>query len=237
MDNIKGQLLERAGTYGIPVSDPQAEMLQRYMELLVEWNQKLNLTAITEPKEVAEKHFIDSMMIMKAANLENKTLIDVGTGAGFPGLVLKILCPSLKVTLLDSLNKRLVFLDEVIKELGLIGIETIHGRAEEISRKKEHRDSYDYSVSRAVARLSLLSEYCLPYVKPGGSFLAMKGPAAEEELQKAGNAIKLLGGCYVKSYEYNLSGGEERVILQIDKIASTDKRFPRTSKAMARKDL
>lgn len=201
--------------------------LEIYKELLLEWNEKMNLTAITEDNEVDVKHFLDSLSLFKTKYLENnKTLVDIGTGAGFPGLVAKIYNKDLEVTLLDSLNKRLTFLEEVISQLNLQGVKTLHGRAEELGRK-ELRETFDIATSRAVANLSTLLEYDLPFVKVGGYFIAMKGPEYLEELEKAKNAIKLLGGKLEEVIEIKLPLDITHYLVVIKKINSTPNKYPR----------
>lgn len=214
---------------GITLSKNQIEQFLRYFELLVEWNEKINLTAITEYGDVLKKHFVDSLSLIKALDpAKELKLIDVGTGAGFPGLALKIAFPNLKVTLLDSLNKRILFLDEVISQLGLSGVETIHGRAEDFAGKPEYREAYDLCVSRAVANLSTLSEYCLPFVKVGGSFVAYKSEKIEEELGQAQKAISILGGALKKQAEFTLPSSDVyRNLVVIEKEKSTPKKYPR----------
>ena len=201
------------------------EMLQRfeiYFKLLVEWNEKMNLTAITDEHGVAVKHFADSLTLYNFVDVKkNASIIDVGTGAGFPGVVLKIARPDIKLTLLDSLNKRLTFLDTVLNDTGL-DAELVHSRAEEGGKNKLYREKFDIAVSRAVARLNVLCEYCLPYVKVGGLFVAMKGPNAD--------ALKLLGGKVEKVHKFNLPCDEgERTIIVIKKVKSTQKQYPRIS--------
>ena len=201
------------------------EMLQRfeiYFKLLVEWNEKMNLTAITDEHGVAVKHFADSLTLYNFVDVKkNASIIDVGTGAGFPGVVLKIARPDIKLTLLDSLNKRLTFLDTVLNNTGL-DAELVHSRAEEGGKNKLYREKFDIAVSRAVARLNVLSEYCL--------FVAMKGPNADEELDGAKNALKLLGGKVEKVHKFNLPCDEgERTIIVIKKVKPTPKQYPRIS--------
>ena len=180
---------------GITLSDEQIEQFLIYYEMLVEWNQVMNLTAITGYDDVMKKHFVDSISLIKAYDISKKSkVIDVGTGAGFPGLALKIAYPSLQVTLLDSLNKRIQFLNAVIERLGLVGVDTVHGRAEDFAKPGKLREKYDLCVSRAVANLSTLTEYCLPFVKEGGMFISYKSEKIQEEMVLADKAISVLGG-------------------------------------------
>ena len=222
-------LKKAAEEYGISLSETQLRQFDRYQELLVEWNQKMNLTALTEPKDVAIKHMIDSVSIYDEKWFsEGMSVIDVGTGAGFPGLPLKILCPSLKVTLLDSLNKRVKFLETVVSELGLSDIVCVHARAEEAARQKQYREKFDAVVSRAVARLPILAEYDLPFVRVGGFFAAMKGAKYEEEAEEAKKAVKLLGGGEPVLREIKLPGLEgKRGIIYIRKEKKTPSVYPR----------
>lgn len=215
--------------FDISLSEEQERQFIRYYELLTEWNQVMNLTAITEYDEVMQKHFVDSLALAKAVDLSScETLIDVGTGAGFPGLPLKIVFPHLKVVLLDSLNKRIKFLNEVICQLGLENVETIHGRAEDFAKKKEYRESFDICVSRAVANLSSLSEYCIPYVKTGGMFVSYKSGAVEEELEQAKRAIYLLGGEKKQAVKFTLPESDiDRSLIVIRKEKPTPKKYPR----------
>ena len=205
--------------YGISLDERQKQQFIRYYELLVEWNKVMNLTGITEFEEVLLKHFTDSLSIAKAVDLkEINSCIDVGTGAGFPGIPLKIAFPHLQVTLLDSLNKRLKFLDQVILELNLDGIETVHGRAEDGARKAQYREQYDLSVSRAVSRLASLCEYCMPYVREGGCFVSYK----------SGKAIQVLGGKLIKEENFCLPETDmERALVVIRKVKPTPKKYPR----------
>ena len=209
-------------------SDEQLMMLIRFYEMIVEKNKVMNLTAITDFEEVAIKHFADSLTIGRAIKPETQKIIDVGTGAGFPGIPLKIVYPGIRLTLLDSLNKRLVFLNEVIDELGLKDIETVHARAEEAASKPDYREQYDIVVSRAVANLSTLVEYCLPFASVGGCFISYKGEKAAAELSEAGKAIKVLGGGNAVSYDFSLVGADySRSLIRINKISSTPKKYPR----------
>jgi len=190
------KLLEEACIrVGAELNEYKYSQLMLYMNLLKEWNKNINLTRIIEDEDIIKKHFIDSINLLQFKEIyKTKTLIDVGTGAGFPGIPVKIILPEIQVTLLDSLNKRLLFLEEVIKCLKLKGIKTIHARAEEGGRDKNLREAYDIAVSRAVANLSVLSEYCIPYVKKGGYFIALKGPKIEEEIEEGMEAVNALGG-------------------------------------------
>ena len=211
----------------INIEKEETEHFYDYMKLLLEWNEKINLTAITDPKEVIIKHFIDSLTISKHIP-HGATLVDMGTGAGFPGIPLKIYRNDVKITLVDSLNKRIKFLDEVIEQLKLKDIETIHARAEEFGRNKSYRERFDIATSRAVANLATLSEYLIPLVKLEGKCICMKGPDIEEELQKGKKAIKTLGGNISKVDSFELPNTDiGRTILIVDKVEKTPAKYPR----------
>lgn len=214
---------------GIILSERQIEQFLKYYEMLVEWNQMINLTAITVYEDVMKKHFVDSVSLIKAYDVSKEsTVIDVGTGAGFPGLALKIAFPEMKVTLLDSLNKRIHFLNAVIEELGLSKVEAVHGRAEDFAKQGRLRESFDLCVSRAVANLSTLSEYCLPFVRVGGQFISYKSEKIAEEMKTAENAILLLGGNISRQIEFMLPDSDiYRNLFVIDKVKETPKKFPR----------
>lgn len=213
---------------GLTFTEKQLQQFNRYYELLVETNKVMNLTALTEPEDVAVKHMIDSLLAYDAELFRGKTLADVGTGAGFPGIPLKIYCPELKVVLIDSLGKRLKFLEQVIAELGLQDITCEHMRAEDAGKNKKHRSRYDLVTARAVARLSVLAEYCLPLVKQGGMFIALKGSKYAEEITEGQAALKILGGKLLSSEEVKLPGLDDgRAIVKIAKIKETPSQYPR----------
>lgn len=223
----------------IPFSKEQQEQLIIYYEMLVEKNKVMNLTAITEFEEVLDKHFLDSISLAQYVDLTKPvSVIDLGTGAGFPGMPLKIMFPDLKITLADSLNKRILFLDEVISELGLTDIQTVHARAEDLAHDPNYREQYDYCVSRAVANLSSLSEYCLPFVRIGGSFISYKSGEIEEELAAAKKAIFLLGGQFDRVIPFQLEGTDlNRSFVVIRKEKKTAKTYPRKSGMPTKKPL
>ncbi|MCM1186944.1 MAG: 16S rRNA (guanine(527)-N(7))-methyltransferase RsmG [Lachnoclostridium sp.] len=233
------QFLKDAENLGINLTDYQIQQFLTYYEMLVEWNEVMNLTAITDYDDVMKKHFIDSLSLVKAYDVsQKKTVIDVGTGAGFPGLALKIAFPNLKITLLDSLNKRIQFLNEVIKELNLSDVETIHGRAEDFARPEKFREKFDLCVSRAVANLSVLSEYCLPFVKTGGEFISYKSEKVAEEMDGAQKAISLLGGKIKNQVEFQLPDSDiYRNLFVIEKVKSTPKKYPRKAGLPSREPL
>ncbi len=221
------KFIEEANKISIAFTDTQLEQFKVYFEMLVEKNKVMNLTGITEWDEVLEKHFLDSISLIRAIDLNQEiSVMDMGTGAGFPGIPLKIAFPNLKVTLADSLNKRVLFLQEVIDALKLEGIEAIHGRAEDLARDKKYREQYDLSVSRAVANLSTLSEYCLPFVKIGGQFISYKSGEVEEEVASSKSAVFLLGGKTKDIVKFEL-GESGRSFIIIDKVKGTPKTYPR----------
>lgn len=226
---MKKLLISGAKELDIQLSETQVEQFMRYKTLLQEWNQKMNLTAITEDREVITKHFLDCMTINKALNMsEQKTVIDIGTGAGFPGLVIKIAFPHLKVTLVDALKKRLTFLETVINELGLTDIECVHSRAEDLGKNKQYREGFDICASRAVANLAVLSEYTLPFVKVDGYLIALKGQKLDEELEQGQKAIKILGGQLEEVVHTGVPFTDlDHKIAKIKKIKSTDTKYPR----------
>ncbi|NLV87859.1 MAG: 16S rRNA (guanine(527)-N(7))-methyltransferase RsmG [Tissierellia bacterium] len=229
MNNIE-TLIKGVGDLNIELSEIQVNNFIKYKDLLKEWNKKINITAITEDDEIDIKHFLDSLTPVTTGLLDkNIKLIDIGTGGGFPGLPLKIYNEELNVTLLDSLNKRITFLKEVIDTLGLDNIEAIHGRAEELGRDEKHREQYDISISRAVASLNTLSEYCMPFVKVGGHFISMKGPDVEDELKDAEKAIKTLGGKLVKVESIKIPQSDiVHSLIIIEKIKETPTKYPRS---------
>lgn len=223
----------------LELSEKQLQQFERYYELLVEWNKVMNLTAITEYEEVYEKHFLDSLAIVKVEDINKvESIIDIGTGAGFPGIPLKIAFPHLKVVLLDSLNKRINFLNTVIAELGLENIETLHGRAEDYAKKAEYREQSDLCVSRAVANLSTLSEYCLPYVKVDGKFIPYKSGEITTEADEAKKAIGILGGNLKKILKFHLPDSDiTRSFVVIEKKKATAKKYPRKAGLPSREPL
>ena len=234
------QELERASAlYGLPLDAKQIEKFGIYYRLLIEWNAKMNLTAITEPREVAVKHIVDSLTALRGIEeRDSLRLIDVGTGAGFPGIPLKIVRPDLQLTLLDSLKKRVHFLETVVEALGLEGVKCLHGRAEEAARQSALRERFDIAVSRAVARLPVLAEYLLPFVCIGGTAIALKGLHSEEEAKEAERAVKILGGRAIESIPVALPGlSDKRAVLVIKKERTTPKAYPRKAGKPAKEPL
>lgn len=211
------------------VSEAQLVQFEKYSRMLVEWNEKMNLTAVTDPDGIAVKHFLDSILPLYHINFDNiSSIADIGTGAGFPGIPLKIMMPDKNVTLIDSLNKRINFLKAVCEETGLNGVECIHGRAEEMGKNKDYREKYDAVVSRAVANMTVLCEYCLPFVKVGGMFVALKAENADEELEAAKPMIGTLGGKVEEVIEAPLPMSDiTRKLIVVRKVKETPPKFPR----------
>lgn len=224
-------LQEKLGMLSVEVNKEKIDQFNQFYDILIEWNKVMNLTAITDYKDVVEKHFLDSLSIERILNLDGiKTVMDVGTGAGFPGIPLKIIYPELKVTLLDSLNKRVKFLNEVIRQLELKNIDAIHGRAEDIGKNENYREKYDLCVSRAVANLATLSEYCMPFVKVGGVFVSYKSGDIDEEVLKSKKAVSLFGGKIEEVVKFQLPGTDiNRAFVKIKKIKELPRKYPRKS--------
>lgn len=222
-------LNEACQSMGLSFDEEKYNKFIKYKDLIKEWNQKINLTAITDDEEIIKKHFIDSIKVFNCDYVKNaKSVIDIGTGGGFPGIPMRIVKEDSKMVLLDSLNKRINFLNEVINDLNLSNIKTIHGRAEDFAQTAEYRQRFDLAVSRAVANLTVLLEFCLPYVKVGGYFVALKGPAIEEEIKAAEGALKALGGKIEKIIEVDIEGSDlKHNLLVVKKIKDTPKKYPR----------
>lgn len=221
----------------IDLSEKQLEQFYEYMNILTEWNKVMNLTAITEPKEIIIKHFVDSLTVLNKID-KKATIIDVGTGAGFPGIPIKIACPSVKVVLLDSLNKRINFLNEVISKLELKDIKTFHGRAEDYGKDKNHREKYDIAIARAVAPLNVLIEYLMPFAKLNGKCICMKGTEVEEEIENSKRGIQILGGDKIITGDFSIPNTDiERSIIIIEKNKLTDKKYPRRAGTPSKEPL
>ncbi len=222
------KLINYCNSIGVTLDETAINRLEKYMSLVIEWNEKINLTSITDRDDFIVKHFCDSLSLLGNVDFpQSARVIDIGTGAGFPAIPLLIARPDLRITMLDSLNKRLVFIKEqVLPAIGL-DAETVHGRAEELSKTKPFRESFDLAVSRAVANLSALSEYCLPFVKVGGVFAAMKGYDCEEEIDSAENAVTTLGGEFGDAVRFKLPDNSGRCIVVIDKTEPTPAKYPR----------
>ena len=231
----KNRLEAKCAALGIALTGPMLDALDQYAEILVEYNQKVNLTAITDPEGIEDKHFADSLLLANLPETAGK-LVDVGTGAGFPGVVAKIFKPELQLTLMEPTGKRVEFLKYVCAQLGLSGVEFAKERAEEAARKV-WREQFDVATARGVAALPMLSEYCLPLVKVGGVFLAMKGPGAAEELAESGAALKKLGGKGSGVAEFHLPDGDVRNIIRIKKISQTPPVYPRNGGKIAKSPL
>jgi len=223
------QLKKDALLFGVELDETQLFQFYKYYEMLIEWNEKINLTAITDFDEVLKKHFLDSISIGRIlSQTDSVSILDIGTGAGFPGIPIKIAFPNVEITLMDSLNKRVNFLNEVITTLSLDKITAIHGRAEDFAKKDLLREKFDYCVSRAVANLSSLSEFCLPYVKVGGKFISYKSEKAKEELIVSEKAISILGGGNVICDEFSLPDTDfNRTFVMIEKVKETPSKYPR----------
>lgn len=227
IDEFSYEMKDKMKRIDIDITDKQVEKFFSYMNLLIEWNQKINLTTIIEPKEIIIKHFVDCGTILKYLK-DGENIIDIGTGAGFPGIPVKILNENLNVTLVDSLNKRINFLSEVCNALNLENVQLIHSRAEDLAKNNDYREKFDKSVSRAVANLSTLSEYDIPFIKKGGKMIAMKGFEIDEELNNAEKAINILGGKIKEINKFTLIDTDnKRSIVVIDKVKNTPKQFPR----------
>ena len=222
----------------IKYNDETIENFGKYYDLLISWNERINLTTVTKKEDVIIKHFIDSIMMIKYTDVSGRSILDIGTGAGFPGIPIKIICPDCDMVLLDSLQKRIGFLDKVISELNLEDVQTVHGRAEDLARSSDYRGSFDIVTSRAVANLSTLSEYCLPFVNIDGYFISYKGINIKEEISDSENAIKKLGGRTERIEEFTLPMSDnERSLIFIRKTSDTPERFPRKAGTPLKKPL
>ncbi len=231
-------LRETSAKYDVEVSDSLGEKLSIYAKELKEWNEKINLTAITDDEGIAIKHFLDCLLVSRVAEFKSgMKIIDVGTGAGFPGLVIAAAYPGVNVTLLDSTGKKLKAVEEIAQAMGVENVEILHARAEDAGKKAEYREQYDYATARAVAELRVLLEYTLPFVKKGGSFLSLKSIAAKEEIDNASSSLKILGGKIEGINEFTLPGGDKRAIIRVKKISQTSAKYPRPSAQIAKKPL
>lgn len=233
----KELLKNEAKSNGIELDSTALDRFDKYAELLVYWNERINLTAITDPEEIIYKHFLDSLILLKYVNIPTRAkLIDVGTGAGFPGVALLIARPDLDITLMDSTKKKLGVIEDILKNIGL-SANIVHSRAEEAGKSKEFREKYDFVTARAVSNLRDLSEICIPFVKPGGYFIPLKGAGVNEEIDTAKGAIDTLGGKLIKSDIFTLSSCGERAVIHIEKISQTPSKYPRPHAQIAKKPL
>lgn len=233
----KALLKEKASVYKVMLDDVSLDRFDTYARLLVSWNEKINLTAITDPDEIVIKHFVDSLTLFENVEIPNGAkCIDVGTGAGFPGVAMLIARPDIRLTLLDSTGKKLKVIEDILSNIGLEA-EILHARAEEAARKKEYREQFDFATARAVANLRELSEYCLPFVKCGGTFISLKAAKAQEEIDTAKKAIKLLGGEILSAKQFQLFDAGERNIILVKKISQTSAKYPRPSAKIAKAPL
>ncbi len=236
--SIIGILKEYAADYNVEITEDLGNKLQIYAENLREWNDKINLTAILDDEGIAVKHFLDCLLVGKYADFKSgQKIIDVGTGAGFPGLVLAAAYPEIDVTLLDSTGKKLKAVEDIANKMGVNNVTIVHMRAEDAGKKPEFRQKFDFATARAVAELRVLLEYTLPFVKVGGSFLSLKGASAIDEIDGAGNSLKTLGGKIEKVFEFSLPGGDKRAIINVKKISQIPPKFPRVSAQIAKKPL
>ena len=231
-------LKANASDYGIEINQDLAQKLEIYGRLLKEWNDKINLTAIKDDEGIAVKHFLDCLLVSKVADFKDgMNVIDVGTGAGFPGLVIAAAYPNVNVTLLDSTGKKLKAVENMAEEMGVKNVKIVHARAEDAGKNSEFREKHDFATARAVAELRVLLEYTLPFVKVGGSFLSLKAATAKEEIDGAGNSLKTLGGKIDSINDFTLPGGDKRAIINVKKISQTSPKYPRPSAQIAKKPL
>lgn len=231
-------LKKYADRYGLVISDDLADKLKIYGTLLKEWNEKINLTAITDDEGIAIKHFLDCLLITKVGDFKaGQKVIDVGTGAGFPGAVIAAAYPEIFVTLLDSTGKKLKAVEDMVNNMGLKNVTVVHARAEEAGRKEEFREQFDFATARAVAELRVLAEYTLPFVKKGGKFLSMKGAVAGDEVENGKRSVSVLGGSINTVHEFTLPNGDKRAVIEINKISQTSSKYPRASAQISKKPL